>query len=538
MRGAIGVLRARIGSSRTGIAVPRTGIGISRRVNICDALSLGYRLRTMERAASGTGRVPRRGSGMAGRIGARARARLLSPFGIALLVGLASAATAWWRLGPAARGTVWAEDGGIFLRERIALGPVDSLLHPYAGYLHLVPRLLVDLGWAMPVADYALVLSAGSCAVVGVLAGAVFVCARDVVPSWPFRLLLALLPALLPLAPYEISGNAANLHWFMLFAAPWLFAYRTRSWAGSIAVAVVTVFVVGTELQAVLFLPLLLLAWFPLRTGASGPAWQRAVPVTVVALAGGTAQVVTALTDARMSRPGAPAFADVVAGWLLQPVAGVWDPDVGAVVRAVVSHGWAVVLVPVVFVVAVLLVAVAVGSWRARWMVVALAATSGGVWWAALLANGGATQAWSHPVVALAALPPVRYAAASGLLLLAAAVVAASVLVGSGRAVAGGVASGTGDAAPGAAEAASGAGGPGGAARLIGVLAGWSLVALVIVATLGNVAPGPTRRSDGPAWAPQIPAAVTECAGDRERTVDVRYAPWAAQVPCSRVLGR
>ncbi|MBK0297343.1 hypothetical protein IAE22_36520, partial [Bacillus sp. S34] len=64
-------------------------------------------------------------------------------------------------------------DGGVFLRDRVALGPVDSLLHPYAGYLHLVPRLLVDLGWAMPVEDYALVVSLGACAVVGVVSAAV-----------------------------------------------------------------------------------------------------------------------------------------------------------------------------------------------------------------------------------------------------------------------------------------------------------------------------------------------------------------------------
>lgn len=439
----------------------------------------------------------------------------------AVLVGLATAAIAWWRLGPVARGTVWAEDGGVFLRDRIALGPVDSLLHPYAGYLHLVPRLLVDVGWSLPVADYALVLSAGACVVVGVLAGVVFVCARDVVPAWPLRALLALLPALLPLAPYEISGNAANLHWFALAAAPWLFAYRARSWWGAGAVAGVTVFVVLSEFLTVLFLPLLLLAWFPVRgdgaTVARSRAWPRAVPVTVVALAGTTAQVVTALTDRRTSAPGEPAVADVVAGWLLQPLAGLWNPDVGAAVRAVVAHGWAAVLVPAVLLVAVLVAAVVVGPWRVRWVVVALAAASAGVWWVALLANGGAVQPWAHPVAALAAVPPQRYAAASGLLFVSAVVVAASVLVGLRPRI---------------------GAGPGGAPRLVGALAGWCVVALVVVATVGNVAPGPTRRGDGPVWAPQVAAAVTACAGDPSRTVGIRTAPWTARVPCGRLLER
>ncbi len=63
----------------------------------------------------------------------------------AVLVALAAAALAWWRLGPVTRATTWAEDGGIFLREQLAYGAGDTLLRPYAGYLHLVPRLLVDL---------------------------------------------------------------------------------------------------------------------------------------------------------------------------------------------------------------------------------------------------------------------------------------------------------------------------------------------------------------------------------------------------------
>lgn len=156
----------------------------------------------------------------------------LGVVGAALLVGVAVAALTWWRLGPATRGTVWAEDGGVFLRERLALGPVDSLLHPYAGYLHLVPRVLVDVAWSLPVEEYARALSVGACLVVGAVAATVFVLSRGVVPQWPLRMLLAAVPALLPLAPFEIAGNAANLHWFLLFAVPWLLAYRARTWWG------------------------------------------------------------------------------------------------------------------------------------------------------------------------------------------------------------------------------------------------------------------------------------------------------------------
>lgn len=98
----------------------------------------------------------------------------------AVLVGLVVAVVGWRRLGPVAARTVWAEDGGVFLRERVADGPWD-LLQPYAGYLHLVPRIVVDAAWALPVERYALALSLGSCCVVGVAAALVFVLARQVV---------------------------------------------------------------------------------------------------------------------------------------------------------------------------------------------------------------------------------------------------------------------------------------------------------------------------------------------------------------------
>lgn len=458
----------------------------------------------------------------------------------ALFTGLAVAAFAWYRLGPVTRNTVWAEDGGVFMRDRVEYGPVASLLHPYAGYLHLVPRLIVDIGWALPIADYARVMSVAACVVVGVVSATVFLLARDVVPAWPLRVVLAAIPAVLPLAPYEIGGNVANLHWFLLFLAPWVLAYRSRTWWGAVGVAVVAALVVLTELQSLYFIPLLLLAWSPLRGragatsagpdgGDGAPAagvpariGLRALPVTLVALAGGAAQVVAALTDDRISKPGEPAFADVVAGWLLQPVAGAWNPDVGAVLAAVVAHGWAAVLVPVAVLAFVVVAALLVGTWRARWMIVALAAVSGGVWWAALLANGGAAQPWSHPVASMVALQPERYAAAAGLLVVAVAVVAAGVLVES----------------RGWSAAARRRTRPGGAVRVIGAAAGWCVVAAVVAAAVASAAPGTTRRSDGPVWAAQMPAAVAACHGDPDRVVEVRTAPWTARVPCTRLLER
>lgn len=436
---------------------------------------------------------------------------------VAAVIGLAATALAWYRLGPVPRNTVWAEDGGVFLRERIATGPVDTLLQPYAGYLHLLPRMVVDLGYALPTARYAQVVSLSSCLIVGVVCALVFVLSRDVVRPWPFRLVLAAVPVVLPLAPYEISGNAANLHWYLLVLVPWVFAHRSRTWWGAVALAVVAGLAVLTEPQTIVFLPLLLLAWTQLGT-VSGRSARGArllpLPVTVVALAGAVAQVATTVTHPRDRTPGAPAFHDVLAGFLLRPVAGAWDPDLGRVLAAVVAQGWARVLVPAGVLLLVLVAGVVVGPARTRWVVVALALGSGGVWWAALLTNGGVGVPWASPTAAMAAIPPQRYAAAAGLLLVSAAVVAAAALVDTARWSR--VAERT-----------------GGAGRLVGALAAWCVVAAVVASAVLHVAPTDTRRSGGPVWAEQLPAAAEACRDDPTLdVVRVRSNPWSSPVAC------
>lgn len=465
----------------------------------------------------------------------RGRDSALAAVVTALLVGALAAATAWLRLGPVARGTVWAEDGGVFLREHLALGPVASLVHPYAGYLHLVPRLVVDLALSFPVADYALVVAATSCLLAGAVCAAVFLLARDVVPSWPLRLVLAVVPVVLPTAPWEVSGNAANLHTFALFLTPWLLAYRSRTWCGAAGLAVVTVLALGTEVQAVLFLPLLALAWLP----TPSPSGQLAgvqprrrlvpLPVTLAALTTGIVQVVTALTTTRVARPGDPTAADVVAGWLLQTVGGLWDADLRAVAGTVVDHGWWVLVVPAALVLVVVLlgsvVALGSGRWRAAVLAVSLLVGACVVWTAALLANRSADGRWSTaPPTALVTATPSRYAAAAGMLLTAAVVVAAAVLVE--RVVASGR---SGRRVVGRASRS------GGAAHVVRSAVGWCVVAVLVTTWVAN-ASTVTRRDGGPEWQPQFRDAVATCRADPTAVLDVRTAPWTAAVPCALVL--
>ncbi|MGU3410093.1 hypothetical protein ACLBWP_08305 [Microbacterium sp. M1A1_1b] len=442
--------------------------------------------------------------------------RTLSTAIAALVVAVCAAGVAWYRLGPLTRATVWAEDGGPFFRDRVAYGAGESLFHPYAGYLHLLPRLVVDVGFVRPIEQYAVTVAATCCVVVGIVAGSVFVLARDLVPAWPLRLVLAAVPVLVPVVPYEISGNAANLHWFMLVLVPWLVSARVRTWWSSAVVALLAAAAVLTEPQTLLFLPLLAVAWWRPTTAER----LRALPVTIVVVAAGTLQVVTALTTYRPSHPGDPTVRDVVRGYLLQPVAGAWTRGVGSVADAVGRHGWVVLAVPVAVVAVLVVAALVVGTWRARIQVLALAGGSVAVWTAGLVANVTANGGWGERAVAeFVGAEPSRYGAASAVLLTSAVVLAAAVLAdartwslrrpASRRGVVAGLAGGT---------------------------AAWVAIAVVVAAAVTNVAPGVTQRSDGPAWAPQVQAGVTACRADPSGSVEVRTAPWRTAVPCALVL--
>lgn len=452
----------------------------------------------------------------------RTPAAALSEALAAVAVWAAAAALAWYRLGPVARGTAWAEDGGLFLRERLRYGVDGTLLRPYAGYLHLLPRLIVDLGVHRPVEQYAITVSAASCVFAGVVAASVFAFSRLLVPAWPPRLLLAAVPVVLPLAPFEISGTATNLHWYMLVLVPWLFSYRACTWWGSAVVALLTLVAVLTEPLSVLFLPLLLLAWFPFHGAGGARSGLRALPVSVVALTAAAAQTTVALTTPRASEPGHPTVADVTRGYLLQPVPAMWVRDLASVGRAVAARGWWLLLVPVAAIILLFLVALVLAAWRARVLLVALGGGSVAVWTAALLANASADAGWGTlDAAGLGAQVPTRYAAAAGMLLLSAVALAAAVLV---------------DPRPRPRRAGARRRGTGGAVRVLAAAAGWCVVTVVVAAAVMNVAPGPSRRSNGPEWAPQVDSSVDACRADPATSVSVKTAPWGAEVPCALVL--
>ncbi|WP_420367115.1 hypothetical protein [Curtobacterium sp. L1-20] len=404
----------------------------------------------------------------------------------------------WQRLGPTARGTAWAEDSGEFLNDRLTLGPVAALWHPYEGYLHLVPRIIVDIAvGAAPIDLYAIVVSALSCCVLGAVCGLVFLLSRPFVSRWPLQVVLAFVPALVPAATIEIAGNTANLHWYLLFLAPWLFAYPARSWWTAAGLAIAAGFVTATEIQAALFLPLLLLQ---IRN-------RRVIPIAVTAVAGITAQVVVTLTHPRSTPGGITSVVDVIAGYFAQPVGVSGNAAAPAVGGAIQSVGWWVVVVPGLIVAALLVIALLRAPLLQKWLIAATAIGSVAVWGAALLLNRTEGTNWtSFTSKEWAETGTFRYAAAASMFLLAAIVIAADALIARSPIV----------------------------WRVTGVV----LVVLVLLVGVLN-ADTPAKRAGGPVWSTQVHNVQQTCAADPAKSMQISALPllerWRAKVPCALV---
>lgn len=379
----------------------------------------------------------------------------------AALALLASAA-AWFRLPPTTQQTVWAEDGTIFLNDAISGAPAEHLFTGYAGYLQLLPRIIadgiiriVDIGYA------GVALNLASCVAVGIGAALVYWCARDVIPSRALRLALSSITVLAPLAPIELLGNAANLHWFFIWVGLWILLYTPRTPVGAWILAIVTLVGAMSEIQLLVLVPLLLV------NRKTHTVWPPRIGLVV----GLGAQILTTVSSPRVAHSGG------LAGALRAYVGQVALPNFAANRQTMITAlGDQALLWEVLAIVPFLLAALVCFAWgSALQRVAALYLVPGSfvIWVADSYLNGyGGSPVHSAPFVFI------RYAVVPSMLLLASIVLAAQVLIA--RRV---------SMAP------------------IGAIAVAALLLLMVV----QYVPTETNRSGGPTWANAIAAARKSC---------------------------
>ncbi|MEO8906491.1 MAG: hypothetical protein ABI310_00310, partial [Microbacteriaceae bacterium] len=240
------------------------------------------------------------------------------PTVVALAILVFGSGIEWLRLSPADHDTLWAEDARNFLANALTHG-LAALATPYAGYLHTVPRLIAGVTvQTVPVAGWANAMAFGACLVAAGVASLIFICARDVVPSTVLRLGLVAITLLAPLAPREVLGNAANLHWYFLWLAPWLLLYRPRSRSGAWLLGIAALVATMTEIQMAAFIPLMLWRWRD----------RRMLPMRILYLVGIAMQLCATLSDPRGSSAAHPVpIASVAYGYLINGVMTAWSAD-------------------------------------------------------------------------------------------------------------------------------------------------------------------------------------------------------------------
>ncbi|WIJ44212.1 hypothetical protein [Curtobacterium citreum] len=342
--------------------------------------------------------------------------------GLAVLVGVIAATLAWARLPASARDTLWAEDSALFLQQRVEAGPLATVFRPYDGYLHLVPRLMTDLATALPVEDYARTVTALSCLVVGIVAALTVWFVAPIARHPMTRAAFALVPALTPVVAFEVLGNSANVHSFLLYLVPVLLLVRPRTWRASVFPAVVAVVIGLSEIQALFFVPLLVLM---VRR-------RRAWPIGFGLVAALAVQLLVNLTSGRVRTPVDQRLSDVVRGWFLEPVTSSFWPRASTAADHIAAHGWPLVLaltVPFLFAAVLVLV----GRWRRgdglgplRALALALLVGSPVVWGADLVLNPTPFIAFGeHGPTFIGQVGYLRYAAVPSMFLFGLLVLAA-----------------------------------------------------------------------------------------------------------------
>jgi hypothetical protein len=416
---------------------------------------------------------------------------------VPVVIGLAAAVIAWERIPAIARDTFWAEDGRTFIQAAIQTGPVASLFHPYAGYLHLIPRLLASFTVTfVPVPQWAQSMTMLSCVVAGVVAGVVYACSADIVRWRPARISLAMLTVLTPLAAREVLGNAANLHSLLLWMAFWILLSRPRRFGGAAILSVLIALAALTEIQLVFLLPALIYRW---RDRAR---WMPRAAFAVAILA----QALTTLVAPRGSSHAALVDpASIAYGYLINAVMPSWMPAQGI---GVVLLSWGPWLAIFLFAICVAAAAVTFrwGSPAQRGVAVAMLGLSILIWVASVTIDPAPFYNYAHVNPSGLARPWLsRYGVVPGMLLLAEVVLGLAVArsrVGSGSTS---------------------------RRRFMQP----ALLAALAVSLAALSLPGVTRRSAGPTWEPQVAAASEACEAHPVGAVTLRETlGWTVTVPC------
>jgi hypothetical protein len=161
----------------------------------------------------------------------------------------------------------WCEDGFVFFHEALKYG-WQSVLMPYAGYIHLVPRTITNLvlqlseALEQEVAWAPMIMSLSAVALNSICAVAVCASKFNWMGNWYFRMILSLFILLFPNA-YELFGSVTNVNWWLGVLAFFLLwnMFQTRkmpNWFETIILSIIVL----TSPNGLLILPAIVGCYF------------------------------------------------------------------------------------------------------------------------------------------------------------------------------------------------------------------------------------------------------------------------------------
>jgi hypothetical protein len=407
------------------------------------------------------------------------RRRLTMPLGVVAVICLTSLAVLRLPGGPGATDTVWAEDGSLFYQDTLVKNPVGLLFTPYNGYLHFVPRTLMEFVRFFPVADLAWVLAVTGATVTSALAVFVFVASEGHLRSSLLRAAIAAPVAFTWIAQLELPNNVVNLHWYLLYVAFWAAVWNPIGRGRQILAAVVLFCAVGSDPLSAIYLPLIILRLWTLR------GWRGGIPAIGMAAGLLFQGVGIVFFHALTSRATPPVYDPAWAahGYAAEVVGqAFWA---GAEPRRL---GWAII--------AGFLLLALTRVTKAQWLFAAVALLCSALLYGALTMKGGSI-AW-------------RYAApATFLLLSSVAAVAGPLRV------------------------------EGGSRRIASHAPAAVLLVLVSVCVVRGYSTGLAvdLRSNSPSWRGEMAKATATCAQPGQESADLGVAPtgWTIRLPCGLV---
>lgn len=242
-----------------------------------------------------------------------------------LMIAVGAGALLLRQAGRPSWNTIWGEDGWLLLPDA-KNHPLSAILHPYAGYAQVFPRLIADLIASLPFRDAAAGFAIAGAVVAAAIGAFAYKACSGHVRNRAMRLMLGASVVLLPTGIIEVANSGINTPWYGLFGLFWALIWRPRSWVGMTVVAFIGLAVMSSQILGVLLLPLLIA-----RLIALPRLREHAVTIGYIAGAGfQVAGVLQSNNPTHLSHPGRDwsfvvrHMLDVAAGgqhftiWLLQ----------------------------------------------------------------------------------------------------------------------------------------------------------------------------------------------------------------------------